>query len=57
MTSSSQDRNFLNDVIGTGLLESAIEWIKSNLEPEDVFSEETLDTWATLNDYEKIKEE
>lgn len=54
-TTATQDKNFLHDVIGTGLLECAIDWIKNNLEPEDVFSKEQLESWAEDNDYEKIQ--
>ena len=59
-TSSSQDRNFLNDVIGVGLLETAIDWIKDNLNPEEVFDDDVLEKWAEDwaldNNYEKVKE-
>jgi hypothetical protein len=51
MTTASQDRQFLTEVVGTRLLEEAIDWIKNNLEPEDVFSDEKLHQWATNNDY------
>ncbi len=33
-TTAKQDRNFLDEVVGSGLLENAIEWIGQNLEPE-----------------------
>ena len=51
MTTASQDRQFITEVVGTRLLEEAIDWIKSNLEPEDVFPREDLERWATTNDY------
>jgi hypothetical protein len=51
-TTSAQDKNFLHDVVGTRLLEDAIDWIKNNMEPEDVFTREQLDSWAEDNDYE-----
>jgi len=56
MSTASQDREFLNEVIGTSLLENAIEWIKDNLEPEDVFDEKDLEHWAEMNDYQKIED-
>ncbi len=34
-------------------LDDAIEWIKNNLSPEDVFSEKDLDQWAEENEYTK----
>jgi len=54
MTTASEDRSFLNDVIGTGLLETSIEWISDNLDPEDVFNESALEDWAIRNNYQKI---
>ena len=33
------------------LLETAIEWIRKNMEPEDVFSETDLQSWAENNGY------
>jgi len=56
-TTSSEDRRFLEEVIGSRVLESAIDWIQNNLNPSDVFTERDLDSWATLNDYEKIKDD
>lgn len=41
-TTAKEDRNFLDEVVGSGLLESAIEWIGNNLEPDQVFSEKKL---------------
>lgn len=46
MTTTKQDRNFLDEVFGSSMLEKAIEWIASNMEPEDVFSERQLKEWA-----------
>lgn len=34
-------------------LDDAIEWIKNNLSPEDVFSIADLDVWAAESDYTK----
>lgn len=55
-TTISQDQGFLNDVIGTSILESAIDWIQRNLNPQDVFSERYLQEWAEDNDYIKSTE-
>ena len=46
MTTTKQDRNFLDEVVGSELLAKAIEWIAQNMEPEDVFSERQLKEWA-----------
>jgi len=46
-TSAKQDNEFLVDVVGTGLLENAMDWIARNLSPNDVFSEKDLVEWAS----------
>jgi len=38
-------------VISTTLLEEAMEWIASNLAPNDVFDESDLRDWAEENGY------
>jgi len=50
-TTSKQDQDFLESVIPHTLLEEAIEWIASNLDPEDVFSENDLSCWAENNGF------
>lgn len=49
MSTPAQDRSFLNDVIGTELLEKAADWIGRNMEPEEVFSESSLKEHARSN--------
>ena len=49
MTSSTQDRTFIADVIDQFLLERSIDWISNNMEPEDVFGEARLKDWAKDN--------
>lgn len=34
-------------------LDNAVEWIGSQLDPEDVFSEKQLSAWAESNGYSK----
>ena len=51
-TTVRQNSEFVSAVISSFLLEDAIEWIKSNLNPEDVFDEKSLATWAEENGYE-----
>lgn len=46
MTSSYQDSRFIQSVISQRLLEESIDWIKSNMEPEDVFDSSQLISWA-----------
>lgn len=48
-TTVKQDRNFLDEVIGSGLLERSVEWISSNMEPEDVFSQQQIRASAQQN--------
>lgn len=54
-TTSKQDRDFTEQIIGTGLLENSIEWIRINIRPEDLYSNEQLQDWAESNGY--IKEQ
>lgn len=51
MTTYRQDQDFLDSVISDTLLEDAIEWIQSNMHPEDVFSDDQLTDWALDNDF------
>jgi hypothetical protein len=56
MTTTIQDRQFINAVIGKSLLEEAIQWIRDNMEPEDVFSQEQLEDWAGGCGFAKISD-
>jgi hypothetical protein len=47
-------RQFKDDMIRDTLLEESIEWIQSNLEPEDVFNALALEVWAEDNGYTLI---
>lgn len=53
MTSAQQDREFLDKMMdflrNDRLLEIAIEWIRNNMSPEDVFRERDLESWAEGN--------
>ena len=51
MTTAKQDSEFAYAVVGELLLEKAIDWISSNMSPEDVFSERDLETWSRSHDY------
>lgn len=52
MTTYSQDEDFLKAVVGgTALLEKAIDWIKDNLGPDEVFDESELQAWAKDNGF------
>ena len=54
MTSIRQDKDFVEAVIDKYLLEASIEWIKSNLEPDEVFCKMDLESWAESNGYAKV---
>lgn len=54
----SQFKDFIADnVIAASLpsstLDDVLDWIRDNLEPDDVFTEKDLDRWAESNDYKK----
>lgn len=62
MPTTTQDKQFANHIEGnftlevsTSALDEAIHWIGSELDPEDVFSEKQLSSWAEANGF--IKEE
>ena len=50
MTTIAEDKSF-----GTDFLENIIDWIRSNLEPEDVFSDSQLRDWALNNGFEETE--
>lgn len=61
MPTSRQDQDFADVMkdnvdevkMSTTSLDSAIEWIQSQLEPDDVFTEKQLGSWAESNGYSK----
>ena len=53
MATTSENSNFADEVFGPYPLDSAIEWIQRNLNPDDVFSNNDLDDWAEANGYIK----
>jgi len=53
MASYKQEQDFINNIISSDLLENAIDWIKNNLSPDDVFSQKDLESWAEDNKYVK----
>lgn len=53
-TTAKQDQDFLESVLGTGLLENSIDWIRSNMSPEDVFPEKELLQWAANYDPDSV---
>jgi hypothetical protein len=52
-TTSQQNRQFAESILPTWPLDEAIEWINSNMEPGDVFTEDKLEEWAENNGFTK----
>lgn len=48
-TSFKNDAAFLRYADLEDLLSKAVDWIKDNMEPDDVFTKEQLDRWAAHN--------
>lgn len=55
--SENLKREFLFTVVPDSLLEDTIDFISSNLEPEEVFDYEQLRDWAFANGFEQIDED
>ncbi len=61
MTSMKQDSDFGKEMsanidrvlMSDSALDAAINWIASNLNPDDVFDKSDLETWAENNGYIK----
>ncbi len=43
---AQQDKDFIEAVISTELLDNSIEWIKTHMEIDDVFDEKEVIKWA-----------
>jgi hypothetical protein len=48
------DERFIEAIVPSDLLEQAISWIKSNLNPDDVFDEDQLKDWALDQDVDDV---
>ena len=48
-TTATEDKEFIAEVIDKLLLKKAIEWISTNLDPQDVFGQARLRDWAKDN--------
>lgn len=53
MATFQESRKFIESVVPTGLLEDAIDWIRNNMKPRDVFEVSDLTDWAEDNDFIK----
>lgn len=54
MATNSENESFAKTILSQYPLDEAIEWIKKNLSPEDVFNEKELAEWAKNNGYEEV---
>ena len=48
-----QERSFDAAIAPSGMLDTAVEWMKYNLNPGDVFDDDDLEKWAEDNGYVK----
>jgi hypothetical protein len=53
MTTREQDKKFAQLIFGEDKLADAIDWIRDNMNPSDVFSEDALEDWARDNEFVK----
>lgn len=53
MVTRRDEENFKEAITKDSLLSESIEWIKSNLSPEQVFDDEKLADWSTDNGFVK----
>ena len=49
--SSKQERDFIDSIMPQYMLGEAIDWIRANLSPEEVFTVNELEEWADYNGY------
>lgn len=54
--STKQERDFIDSIMPQCMLDEAIDWIRANLSPEDVFSVNELEELACDNGYCDEKE-
>ena len=50
MSSRQERENFIEETVPGDLLDQAVEWIESNMTPDQVFDDDALVTWAHEND-------
>lgn len=56
-TSAHQDQQFKEAVISNSLLEEAIDWIKSNMQMDEIFDEKEILAYAANFDPEEVFKE
>lgn len=53
MFDSRKEKDFIESVVCSSLLEEAVEWIQYYLSPEEVFDKSDLEEWAENNGFVK----
>ena len=53
MTTHNENESFAKEVMVYNPLDSAIDWIKTNLAPDEVFDSDALEEWAEQSGYKK----
>lgn len=53
----NKNKEFLLTLINETLLDDAIDWIKMNLNPEEVFNDNDLEDWAYENGFTKNEDD
>lgn len=51
ITTTSEDKAFIEHIIDSNILESAIDFIKDRFSAEEVYGKDTLEIWATSNGF------
>ena len=51
----NEDRDFVEQILTFNVLETAIQWIRENKYPEDIFDYDELEEWAEYNGFEKYE--
>ena len=53
MITVTQEAEFAKEILAVAPLMTAIDWIKINLDPEDVFRKTQLSNWAIANGFKR----
>ena len=56
MATRRENEKAVADILPTYLLDEFIDWISSNMNPEDVFTEDRLSKWAVENNHVKVED-
>ena len=51
MFNTRQEQDFIGTIIGSYVLQDAVDWIAHTLTPDEVFSKDDLEAWALENGF------